>query len=81
MTEREPYSPKWAPHVEGWHEPRREALPGEPPDAQKVGARCAVCGNTFEYRCTSGRVRWRINLWAQQHLHRDRLAPTPKEKT
>lgn len=70
---RTPYSPPWAPHVRGYFEAPEPPLEGEAPDPYKVGATCAACGINFEQRCTTGRVKWRINLFAAQHQHKNPL--------
>lgn len=67
----ESWTPPFAPHVTGMHEPRTFDPTTRTFDPQRLRVQCSTCGDTFDGVCDSGRVRHKISKWAVMHLHRD----------
>jgi len=63
------WSPRHALHVKGRYTPRVYDPVLLTYDEQKVEAECEMCGETWEGRCDSGRVREKITKFAAMHLH------------
>lgn len=74
MTEKETWSPHWAPHVVGTWTPRVVDEDGEVEPAI-VEISCAKCGGRHRVECRTGNVRGWINKFAAVHFHADPLAP------
>lgn len=69
------YSPPFAPHVRGsFPEVARDEDGAVEP--LSVSLRCAACGEECASRCTSGRPRERVLLFAVAHLRCPGKVPT-----
>ncbi len=68
---RESFSPKWCPHVSGTYS--RDLDADGNPEPTWVELSCSKCGDAHRVKCESGAPRHWVQLYAQQHVHRDAL--------
>lgn len=68
---RETFSPRWAPHVVGTYD--RTTDPDGNPEPTWVELSCSICKDSHRVKCESGAPRHWVQIFAQQHVHRDAL--------